>query len=439
MTDQELRKQFSKGKVIFREGEPADCAYILKKGSVELACLKLGHVHPIARIKEGDIFGEMALMDNSVRIATATALEDIEVLPVSREYIESKIETTDSIVRLLLQVTLERYRDIHARLFSVVENLTTSSQSTYEETTTLTGTRMMGRMVQQYQGLSDKIRNAIRASHNQIDTNGVSYRGEVESTSDDLIKERRLEEALKNNEFELYYQPIVNLETGKITACESLVRWIDPVKGVVPPDEFIPLAEKTGLINPLGSWILNEASMAATKFRETKSVCMSINMSGMQLEQPEFVTEFEQMLVSGNHNPQDIKLEITETLLMSNPELAASKLKDIKNLGVKIAIDDFGTGYSSFSYLHRFPIDTLKVDRSFVMSMLNNQKSLEIVSSLVGLAHNLGMSVIAEGIETEAELEKLTELNCEYGQGYHFSRPVPFAEFQKLLAAETSA
>lgn len=253
-----------------------------------------------------------------------------------------------------------------------------------------------------------------------------------------LQLEADLREAINNNEFELYYQPIVSLKTGRIAGFESLIRWISPKRGFVSPGEFISVAEETGLIIPLGQWILQQACHQMhswhQQFTDYSSLLISVNLSSRQFSQPELVEQVQQILKTNGLNKNSLKLEITESMVMDDVENAISLLHRLKELGLQLSIDDFGTGFSSFSYLHRFPMDTLKVDRSFVTNMSKSKKNQEIVSTIVMLAHKLGMEVVAEGIETETAMKALQALGCEYGQGYFFSKPLPVGQAEKILA-----
>ena len=250
--------------------------------------------------------------------------------------------------------------------------------------------------------------------------------------------ETDLRRAVENQEFRTFYQAIVSLTDWKIYGFEALIRWQHPTRGLVSPAEFIPLAEETGMILWLGRWILQEAcrQMAAWKaqFQTSAPEIVSVNLSARQFAQPDLVSQLAQVLEENGLDARQLKLEMTESLVMQNVETASEMLKEMKALGVLLGIDDFGTGYSSLSYLSRFPIDTLKVDRSFVNLIGQDMENLEIVRTIITLAHNLKMNVIAEGVETAEQLSQLRDLGCEYGQGYYFSRPVSAEEAGHLIA-----
>lgn len=237
-----------------------------------------------------------------------------------------------------------------------------------------------------------------------------------------------LHRAIEQQEFELYYQPIVSLKTGKIIGFEALIRWKHPQHGFVSPVEFIPVTEETGLIIPLGKWILQAAchqlSVWQAQFPTNPPLMMSINLSGHQLVQSDLVEYIEQILKETGLNGESLKLEITETVAMNDVEAAISIMLRLRTLNLRLSIDDFGTGYSSLSYLHRFPVNTLKIDRSFVSRMEETDEDAAIVETIMMLSHALGMDVVAEGVETAAQQAKLQVLGCEYGQGYFFSKPV---------------
>jgi EAL domain-containing protein (putative c-di-GMP-specific phosphodiesterase class I) len=255
--------------------------------------------------------------------------------------------------------------------------------------------------------------------------------------------EADLRKAVEQQQFQVHYQPIVSLETGKITGFEALVRWIHPTRGMVSPVEFIPLAEETGLISFIDWWVLREAcrqlDIWQQRFGAEIPLTMSVNLSGFQLSQLGLLERLDQILRETGVKGCNLKLEITESGLLKNASTGTVMLKQLKTLGVKLSIDDFGTGHSSLARLHQLPIDTLKIDRSFVSHMGHDDESLQIIRAIMMLAHTLGMDAIAEGVETQQQLEQLRSLQCEYGQGYLFSRPVNSLGAGELIAAQSSA
>jgi EAL domain-containing protein (putative c-di-GMP-specific phosphodiesterase class I) len=253
--------------------------------------------------------------------------------------------------------------------------------------------------------------------------------------------ERDMRRGLEASEFEMHYQPIVALESGQIAGFEALIRWRKNDGTFVMPMEFIPLAEETGLIVDLGHRAMELATSDQlvfarhfkAAFPDSVPTFMSVNVSGLQLSELSEIDRLARVIEQSGVDPAFIKLEITETLLVDDPDHAAQALRKIKQLGVSLAIDDFGTGYSSLSYLHQFPLDTLKIDRAFVNNMDKSEVSKRIVGSIAQLAHSLEMDIVAEGIEEKAQMDALRELGCQYGQGYYMAKPVSAAETIELI------
>jgi EAL domain-containing protein (putative c-di-GMP-specific phosphodiesterase class I) len=235
-----------------------------------------------------------------------------------------------------------------------------------------------------------------------------------------------LHRALERNELRLHYQPIVSLETGRITGFEALMRWEHPERGMVRPDEFIPLAEETGLIVPMGRWALQEACRQASHWHsQGAKVSISVNLSPRQLAESSLTDEFAEVLHRSGVDPNYMWLEITESTLMRDAESAVATLGKLRSLGVHLSVDDFGTGYSSMTYLKRFPVEALKVDRSFVDGLGEESGDTAICTAVVSLAHALGLRAVAEGVETAEQMANLRQLGCELAQGYLFGRPEP--------------
>jgi Amt family ammonium transporter len=249
--------------------------------------------------------------------------------------------------------------------------------------------------------------------------------------------ENELREAIQNKELRLHYQPIISTGTGKLSGFEALVRWEHPKRGLLFPDKFIEIAEKTSLINPLGRWVLIEACQQMekwhTSFPEYQNLTINVNFSVKQFMEKDLVNFIVKTLHQSGLDPKDLKVEITESILMKASQDVVEKFRRIRDIGIKLVIDDFGTGYSSLSYLQQFPIDCLKIDRSFINAMNLEQESMEIVKTIVGLAKNLGLSVVAEGVEDENQFKKLKEINCDMVQGFLFSRPVDSNSAAELI------
>jgi EAL domain-containing protein (putative c-di-GMP-specific phosphodiesterase class I) len=257
----------------------------------------------------------------------------------------------------------------------------------------------------------------------------------IKSTRRLVTEEKNLKAALENDEFCVHYQPIIELQTGDTVGCEALVRWNHPSGKLVLPANFITRAEASGLIIDLGYWIAERACQFQSRLNSQfeQPLFVTINLSGKQFDDSGLIRSLADIMDRTGAVNEQIKFEITESLLLDNPEIAGKALFKLKETRAKLAIDDFGTGYSSFSYLHRYPFDTMKIDGSFVQAMLRNKKSNEITKSLVNLSHDLGMNVVAEGISSSSEAKLLRGYNTEYGQGFYFSKAVAEEAFIKLL------
>jgi EAL domain-containing protein (putative c-di-GMP-specific phosphodiesterase class I) len=242
-----------------------------------------------------------------------------------------------------------------------------------------------------------------------------------------LTLEAELRTALERGELRIDYQPIVDLETGRIIEMEALVRWQHPRLGLVSPARFIPVAEETGLIVSIGHWVLEQACRRARTWRTTlpnaRDLVMSVNLSARQFHHPELVADVAETLRETGLEPTALKLEITESVLMEHAGRAIATMHELSALGVHLAVDDFGTGYSSLAYLKHFPVDTLKIDRSFVHGIDRDRSDTAIIGSIIALAGSLQLAVTAEGIETAEQLAELQALGCDQGQGYYLARP----------------
>ncbi len=258
-----------------------------------------------------------------------------------------------------------------------------------------------------------------------------------EQAREKLVLENTLRFALESNQFVLHYQPIVNLADGALASVEALIRWESPERGLVSPEKFIPIAEETGAIVAIGDWVIRQAcsELAAWDAEGQAPARISINISPCQFRQPGLAARIHESLVRAGVAPDRLEIEVTESALMDHPEVAVGILWELKNLGVSIVIDDFGTGYSSLGYLKTFPIDKLKIDRSFVRDLVTDQNDREITRAMIALSHNLGLKVTAEGVETRTQLDYLQHYDCDTVQGYLFSRPVPWPDLRRHIAS----
>jgi EAL domain-containing protein (putative c-di-GMP-specific phosphodiesterase class I) len=253
--------------------------------------------------------------------------------------------------------------------------------------------------------------------------------------------EEDLRHALERKEFRLHYQPKIDLKTGAITGAEALIRWQHPDRGLVSPLQFVPIAEECGLILPIGQWVLRQACQQARAWQDAgmRAIPVAVNVSSVEFRKEEFINNVWTTLKDTLLEPRYLELELTESVLMKHVESTASTLKALKDMGTTLAVDDFGTGYSSLSYLSRFPIDALKLDRSFVHEITSNTSDAIIISAVINMGKNLKQRVIAEGVETVDQLAFLKTHGCHEGQGYYFSRPMVAQQFAKLIETGISA
>ncbi len=276
-----------------------------------------------------------------------------------------------------------------------------------------------------------------RAKHNGKACQVVFDEAMQKEVQDAVQTEADLRAALGKNQFELYYQPVVNLSDGQLVGFESLLRWNHPTRGLVPPDKFIPVAEKTRLILPIGEWVLGESCRRLADWQNRIPGCeqlfVSVNLSKRQFRAPDLVDALRIIIAHAGIDPRTLKLEITESTMMENPAAIMYGLNELRALGVQLMMDDFGTGHSSLAKLHEFPIDWLKIDKSFVREMESTRDFSAIIQAIINLAQNFNLQVVAEGIESKNQLAQLMALDCGYGQGYYFSKPVPAHEAERLL------
>jgi EAL domain-containing protein (putative c-di-GMP-specific phosphodiesterase class I) len=284
------------------------------------------------------------------------------------------------------------------------------------------------------------MRNADLAMYKAKSAGGSGYASYHPQMLSGLVERLELEAdlrvALERGELKLHYQPTVNLATSRVVGFEALVRWQHPTRGLIPPLDFIPIAEGTGLIVPLGRWVLTEACRQVVEWSAQGvggPITMAVNVSVRQFDRSDLAAVVAEVLAETGMPAGQLCLEMTESVLMTDTEENLAQLVRLKALGVTLAIDDFGTGYSSLAYLRRFPVDTLKIDRSFVERLGEQTDDAALANTIVQLGRSLGMSTIAEGIEEYGQLAALREMGCDYAQGYYFSRPVPAVEAVRLL------
>jgi EAL domain-containing protein (putative c-di-GMP-specific phosphodiesterase class I) len=383
------------GARLFSAGDVGDAAYLIVSGRLEIVLERPEGDLILAHRGPGEIVGEMAILDHQPRSAAVRALEDSELVVITEEQLSHRIAQTDPILRMCLGVVLARYRQTVA-------------------------------ILEQMKGTAPP--PVLGADTPPSETFAAALGA--------LSLEREIRAGLRNGEFELFFQPIVRLSSRRLAGFEALMRWRHPTRGLVPPIEFIPAAEASGLIIDLTAHAFAEVGRVFPELilaAQTNPgaldgpLFMTVNVSGRDLAGASFPEMIADFLARTQIAPSSLKIEVTESMLMDNPERAAATLMQCRKAGLGIAIDDFGTGYSSLSYLSTLPVTTLKIDRAFVRTLLADQTSRGIVQTILRLADDLAVSVVAEGIEQAAEADLLAGMGCAFGQGYHFGRPAPLA------------
>jgi EAL domain-containing protein (putative c-di-GMP-specific phosphodiesterase class I) len=389
-------RSYSAGEKIFRIGDRGRNAYVIERGLVQISDDRDGAETVMATLGPGDVFGEMSMIDDAPRSATATASEDTELIVIRRSRFSRPLQSADPMMTLILRVVLARLREAQDRLLGI-------------------GTSPPGLD----RSLDEVRRHAIER----------------------ITAEKDMRKGLEAEEFELHYQPIVSLDHGHIGGFEALMRWRKHGEDFVSPEAFVPLAEETGLMVELGRWALKTglrdqlgfAQSFKRAYPDKPAPFVSVNVSSVQLGELSEIDTLATIIAESGVDPAQIKLEITESLMVADFQHAVEALTRLSALGVSLAIDDFGTGYSSLSYLHQFPLNTLKIDRAFVTDINGTAKGRSVVGSIIQLAHALDMDVVAEGIEERAQFETLHELGCQYGQGYLMAKPQPVADAIALI------
>lgn len=391
MSSSNSEKSFKSGEIIMRQGDAGDCAYIIESGRVEIVLTKTdGTENKLGTRGAGAMIGEMALIDNAPRTATIKAVEDCELLQITQEDFSQRLEKADPILKMTIQIILTRYRD----------TLTRSGIMSNKDACLLT--------------------EALE----------LEYASSTSAVEDVKI-ENDFKSSLHNGDVFLNYQPMIDFETGRVAGFEALMRWKHPELGFISPAQFIPIIEDSGFIVEASQWALKQSLAALRRMQDQTGhddYFMSVNFSSHDFASEDFVGSVYEALSETDIAPQNLHLEITERLLMGQPEQAKETLEMCRKAGMHISIDDFGTGYSSLSYLHYFPIDTLKIDRSFVKEMMGDENVMKLVKSIIQLSQSMGLETVAEGIEEAEEGRILKELGCTLAQGYHYAKPMEEAD-----------
>ena len=399
-------RHFEAGEIVFNRGDDATVAYVIESGSVEILRGTAGDYRRINMLGPGKLFGEIALLDGGTRTTTVRALAATCLVGIQRSHLENILAKAEPLIQYIVRILLEHVRRA-------------AGGSTSEDPTL---TQLLASAVEagEAPGLSEKFhRDAARI----------------------LTFAQNLVSAIADDQLELYYQPIVNFKNRRLAGFEALIRWRHPSLGMVRPDEFIPLAEKTDLIHSIGDFVLRQA---LTDWQILRPLCdgalegaapfISINLSAPEFCKPHAFERIADSLNAHQTLPQELRIELTETVIISNFAVVSEVIHRLRGLGVGIALDDFGKGYGGLDYLQSLPFSCLKIDKSFVDKMHQSDRSKQIIQSTLELSARLGMSTVAEGIEDERSAELLAQMGCAYAQGYYFARPMNMAAVREWCA-----
>jgi diguanylate cyclase len=383
------RETHGSNEVVFSTGEYGDAAYVIESGCVEVLAGSTDAPRRIAVLTEGAMFGEVALLDRQARTATVRTLLPTRLVRIERTHVEELLQRADPVIQYLLRLMHERFRN-------------SSSAVSHSEPSAPRG-------------------DALAEGKAELHSLAV----QTLSLAHDLA------DAITADQLVLHYQPILLLDGNVTVGFEALVRWQHPQLGIVSPDEFIPLAEKTGLVHRIGAWVLQRAAADWPALRAWCSDSgghrpfMSVNLSAPELCAPGIVRSIQDCLAKYNMPAEELRIELTETVIVSSLEAVSGTLHALRALGVGIALDDFGTGYAGLGYLQTLPFSCLKIDKTFVQQMHSSQRSFHIVKSALELSRQLELSTVAEGIEDQATASALREMGTTYAQGFFFARPMP--------------
>ncbi len=386
------REMFEGQMTVFQTGDSGDAAYVIESGCVEV--LAGSDLQRVAVLAEGAMFGEVALLDRQPRTATVRTLVPTRLVRIDRAHVEELLNRADPVIQYLLRLMLERFRNS-------------------------SGGALVGNGLASDHGL------ALQAALPALDLHAAAVRT--------LSLAHDLSDAIDGNQLALFYQPIILMNNATLVGFEALVRWRHPQLGMVSPEEFIPLAEKTGLIHRIGQWVLNRAAL---DWRELRPLCIadathipfiSVNLSAPELCEPGIVESIQACMDVQQMQASELRIELTETIIISNVDAVSSALHRLRAMGVGIALDDFGTGYAGLSYLQTLPFSCIKIDKTFVQQMHTSGRSFQIINAALQLSRLLDITTVAEGIEDAPTGAALASMGCTYVQGYHYARPMPLA------------
>lgn len=408
MTDAFDREFFEGQEIVFQLGDPGDSAYVIEEGCVEVLAGVGPQQRRIAILTQGAMFGEVALLDRQPRTAAVRTLVPTRLIRIDRSHVNELLLRSDSVIQYLMHLLLARFRSTHDAA-----------------------------------GL--KQRQAAGSSNPDPDSNTSEALDLHKAAVRTLSLAQNLSDAIDRQQLELFYQPLLAFNGLAVVGFEALIRWRHPTLGLISPMEFIPLAEKTGLIHRIGQWVLQRG---VADWAELRPYCLggtepdpflSINLSAPELAGGDIVQSVQTCLQRHGTDPRELHIELTETIIIQNMDVVAATLHELRALGVGIALDDFGTGYAGLDYLQSLPFTCLKIDKTFVQQLNHSERSLHIIKAALELARSIGLSTIAEGIEDAEIGSQLAALGCSHAQGYFFGKPMPKEQVGAWAARRAAA
>lgn len=404
MSDTLNRELFQAQAMVFSWGEQGDSAYVIEEGCVEILTGTGPDQKRIALLGAGAMFGEVALLDRQPRTASVRALVPTRLIRIDRAHVEELLSRSDPVIQYLLGLLLARFRTSHDPRGTAREPYVRSESQSSSIST------------------EDLHQSAVRT----------------------LSLAQDLSTAIDGRQFELFYQPLFAMDGLVMTGYEALIRWRHPTLGLINPAEFIPLAEKTGLIHRIGQWVLQQA---VSDWAELRPYCrddaqhrpyVSINLSAPELATTTIVKAVRDTLSEHKMDPRELRIELTETVIISNMDSVSNTVHQLRELGTGVALDDFGTGYAGLDYLQTLPFTCLKIDRAFVQQIHHSDRSVHIIQAALALAQSMGLSSIAEGIEDSATGERLAAMGCTHAQGYYYARPMSKSQISAWANARSA-
>ncbi len=400
---QDLNRELFQGQeMVFSWGDPGDSAYVIEEGCVEVFAGEGSQQKRIALLTQGAMFGEVALLDRQARTASVRTLVPTRLIRIDRSHVEELLSRSDPVIQYLLGLLLARFRTSH-------------DQHTGQPSA------------------STPLDSQLNTQQSSEDLHLAAVRT--------LSLAQDLSNAVETDQFELFYQPLLALDGLVMTGYEALIRWRHPVLGLINPAEFIPLAEKTGLIHKIGQWVLHRA---IADWADLRPYCredahhrpyVSVNLSAPELASPGIVESIRDRLAQYGMDPSELRVELTETVIIQNMEAVSASVQQLCQLGAGVALDDFGTGYAGLDYLQTLPFTCLKIDRTFVQQIHESDRSVHIIRAALELARSLGLSTIAEGIEDAATGDRLAAMGCSHAQGYYYARPMAKSQIAAWASA----